>query len=273
MNYELNKMRKIISYIYIIGVTLLMAACSNIDENERFIYVKPAEVARCVLLEDYTGQLCVNCPNAAGVIEQLHETYSDNVIAVGIHGGRLSLSSSLSDLGLATTESEEYYQKAGAPAQPSGRINRKGTPSTIDTWQATVTTEIEKTAPVSLELTANYDAESRAVNVNVDAMGVDGNVSGKLQLWIIEDNIVAPQSQPDGSMKTDYVHNHVFRASVNGTWGEDFNITEAAKKTVTATTVLKENWKPEDCSIVAFVYNDSGVMQAAKVKIINDNKE
>lgn len=274
-------MRKITSYIYIIGVTLLMAACSNIDDDERFIYVKPAEVARCVLLEDYTGQRCINCPNAASVIEQLHETYGDNVIAVGIHAGRLSISSSLSDLGLATDDGETYYNNAGMPSQPSGRINRKGTPSNIDTWPSLVASEIEKTAPVSLELAAEYNEENREVSINVDAMGVDGNVSGKLQLWIIEDNIVSLQERkedinnPNSATIRDlnYVHNHVFRAAVNGTWGEDFNITEGATKTVTASATLKSNWKAEDCSIVAFVYNDNGVMQAAKVKIINGNKE
>lgn len=266
-------MRKFL-YIYIIMcVGVLVASCSDMDDNERFTYVKPAPVARCVLLEDYTGQLCVNCPNAVGVIDRIHEVYGDNVIAVGIHGGRLSLSSSLSDLGLATAESEEYYQSAGAPSQPSGRINRKGEPSTIDSWQELVTSEIEKTAPLSLSLAAVYDAGSRTVNITVGANGVDGNVAGKLQLWIVEDNIVAPQRQPDGSTKVDYVHNHVFRAAVNGTWGESFNIAEGEEKDVTASAALKANWKPEDCSVVAFVYNESGVMQAAKVKIINDNEE
>ena len=251
---------------------MLVASCSDMDDNERFTYVKPAPVARCVLLEDYTGQLCINCPNAAGVIDQIHEVYGDNVIAVGIHGGRLSLPSEFSDLGLATAEGEEYYNNAGMPSQPSGRINRKGTPSTIDSWQSLVATEIEKTAPVSLELVAGYDADSRTVSVSVDAKGVDGNVNGKLQLWIIEDNIVAPQNQPDGSMKMDYIHNHVFRGSINGTWGEDFTIAEGAEKNITANAVLKANWKPEDCSIVAFVYDSTGVLQAAKVSlVVNDD--
>lgn len=256
-------------FLYIIiGVAMLVASCSDMDDNGRFTYVKPAPVARCVLLEDYTGQLCVNCPNAVGVIDQIHEVYGDNVIAVGVHGGRLSLSSTTSPLGLATAESEEYYRNAGSPAQPSGRVNRQGSPSTINFWQSLVDQEIEKTAPLSLALATAYDADTRTVNVSVDAKGVDGNVSGKLQLWIVEDNIVAPQRQPDGSTKVDYVHNHVFRAAVNGTWGEDFTIAEGAEKTVTASAVLKENWKPEDCSIVAFVYNDNGVMQAAKVKVL-----
>lgn len=103
--------------------------------------------------------------------------------------------------------------------------------------------------------------------VNVAAKGLSGSNTGKLQLWIVEDNIVAPQSQPDGSMTVEYIHNHVFRASVNGTWGEDLAIAENETKTYTATATLKSYWKPENISIVAFVYNDSGVLQAAKAKL------
>lgn len=267
MNYELNKMRKLISYIC---AALLIVSCSDIDDNERFIYVKPADVARCVLLEDYTGQLCVNCPKAVDVINQIHEAYGENVISVGIHGGKQTAPSTFGDLRLATDEGEAYYNSAGQPVQPSGRVNRLGTPSNIDFWPSLVAEEIAKTAPVSLELATEYKEDTREVNVTVDALGVDGNVSGKLQLWIIEDNIVAPQKMLDGSINVDYVHNHVLRAAVNGTWGEDFNITEGTTKTVTATATLKSNWKPEDCSIVAFVYNDNGVQQAAKIKVMSE---
>jgi len=259
-------------YIYIIGVIAVLCSCSDIDDNDRFIYVKPADVARCVLLEDYTGQLCVNCPNAAGVIDQLHEAYGENVIAVGIHGGRLSLSSSQNDLGLATEEGEEYYTNAGSPAQPSGRVNRLSSPSTIDKWQALVKDEIAKTAPVSLDVEAVYNKDSHSVDITVDALGIDG-VSGKLQLWLVEDNIVAPQMMPDGSPNAAYVHNHVLRAAVNGTWGEDFSIAEGGSKTVTHTAALKDFWKPENISVVAFVYNNNGVQQAAKGKVITKSEE
>lgn len=266
-HFKFLTMRKIISYIYIIGVTLLMAACSSIDENERFIYVKPADVARCVLLEDYTGQMCVNCPKAVDVINQIHEAYGDNVIAVGVHGGRLSLPSSSSPLGLATDEGNEYFNAAGHPNQPSGRVNRLGTPSNIDFWPSLVAEEIAKIAPLSIELATSYDEATSTVTVDVKTMGTNGNTTGKLQLWLVEDNIVAPQFMPDGSRNLEYVHNHVLRGAVNGTWGEDFCVNEGEEKTVTRTATLKDHWKAEDMSVVAFVYNDNGVQQAAKIKI------
>lgn len=251
---------------------MLVASCTDMDDNERFTYVKPAPVARCVLLEDYTGQFCPNCPKAVGVIDQLHEAYGDNVIAVGIHCGRLSLSSEFTPLGLATAEGEEYYNNVGTPSQPAGRVNRLGTPSTIDSWTKIVKEEIKKTAPLGLAVAASYNEDTHSVDVTVDANGVDGTVNGKLQLWIVEDNIVAPQDQLGGSTMLDYVHNHVFRGSINGTWGEDFTIAEGETKTVSHTATLKDYWKAEDIFIVAFVYNAAGVLQAAKVSLIGNDE-
>ena len=64
---------KIKAYLALLLTALLMVACSHIDEDEQLIYVKPAPVERCVLIEDFTGQRCVNCPNAAEEIEKLIE--------------------------------------------------------------------------------------------------------------------------------------------------------------------------------------------------------
>ena len=67
-----------------LALTGVLVACDNIPEDERLVYVKPAPVARTVLIEDFTGQRCVNCPNATEAIEALIEQYGDTgVIAVG----------------------------------------------------------------------------------------------------------------------------------------------------------------------------------------------
>ena len=38
----------------------VLAACSDIDETERFIPIDSVTPLRCVLLEDFTGQNCVS---------------------------------------------------------------------------------------------------------------------------------------------------------------------------------------------------------------------
>ena len=66
-------------------------ACQEVDPNDRLIYVKPAEAGRAVLIEDFTGQNCKNCPNGTTIINDIIKTHGeDKVIAVGIHSGPLS---------------------------------------------------------------------------------------------------------------------------------------------------------------------------------------
>ncbi len=263
-------MKEIKNILGLLALGALMTACSSIGEDERFIYVKPESPQRCVLVEDYTGQLCINCPKATGVIDQLQEAYGENIIAVGIHCG-LSLPSNAETMymGLGTTEGEEYYRNVGQPSQPAGRINRTGSPITIDQWTEQVNKVISQNAPLALDIEAQYNMDTRQISVTTQAMGSDGATTGKLQLWIVEDGIVAPQLLPDGSSQTDYVHNHVFRGSVNGTWGEDFSIVEGEQKQSSHTATLPEYCNAENVSIVAFVYNDKGVQQAAIKKIID----
>ena len=74
----------------------VLSSCDTVNEENRLIYVKPASVARNVLIEDFTGQRCVNCPNATDEIEHLQQFYgADTVIAVGIHSGPFAKTSRL----------------------------------------------------------------------------------------------------------------------------------------------------------------------------------
>jgi hypothetical protein len=72
---------------------------------------------------------------------------------------------------------------------------------------------------------------------------------------------------PDGSANKDYVHNHVFRTAVNGTWGDAITIGAGATLTQTFHQTIDSQWDTTKLSVVAFVYNDKGVEQAIKVNI------
>lgn len=253
----------------ICAAALSLMACSNIDEDDRFIEVEPVEVAKRVLIEDFTGQRCVNCPNASEMIESLQEQYgAENVIAVGIHSGPFSKTASGRPLSLWTETGDYYFNPWNIDAQPTGVIDRKTVSSTYQSWGTIVRDALQASAPLTLGATTSYDEATRTVTINVNAKGVL-DVTGKLQLWLIEDNITDMQAMPDGSINNNYVHNHVFRTAVNGQDGEDFSIAWDEEKTVTSTYVLNENWKAENMSVVAFVYNNSGVQQVVKVPVIS----
>ena len=41
-----------------------LTSCDNVPEADRFIKLPPIEADRAVLIEDFTGQYCLNCPIA-----------------------------------------------------------------------------------------------------------------------------------------------------------------------------------------------------------------
>lgn len=258
-----------------------LTACSNIDEEERLIYVEPAEVNRPVLIEDFTGQACVNCPNATTAIHELQETYGEeNVIAVAIHCGpfahlRSNMGNAfLSDLG--TKLGDEYYTHWNIEAQPGVKINRGAPIYDTNQYAAAVANELKKTS------TVHFDAVEFSNNAVLVDLSSSDRVEGRLQVWIVEDSINArdPQTKyqqfmPDGSRRQDYVHNHVFRASLtNDAYGEPVTL-EAGNKSYTQVFYLQGNealdnfehlWQKQNLSAVVFFWNEQqGVMQAIRV--------
>ena len=63
----------------------------------------------------------------------------------------------------------------------------------------------------------------------------------------------------------------MFRTAVNGTWGTDFSIAEGEQKVVEFDYTLEsDEWVPENMAVVAFVYNNNGVLQVTK-KALHEN--
>lgn len=257
-------------FLALFAMSMMLTACSNIDEADRLIYVepeytKPDAVPRVVLLEDFTGQRCINCPKGTEIIEQLQQQYGDTFIAVGIHSGPLGFKGNAKNVGLATDLGDEYYDHWGLEYQPVGLVNRQGAVNYID-WTTTVVKELAR--PTTLSLKVDAALRDGKMDITVSAMGTDGNTQGKLQVWIVENGITAMQLMPDGSANADYVHNHVLRAAVNGNWGEDISIAESVTTDKSYNGVaLGESWNPANLSVIAFVYNDQGVQQAAQGKV------
>lgn len=249
---------------------LSFTACSEIDEDDRYIEMPVVEVSKHVLIEDYTGQRCINCPYAATAISQIQEQYgAENVIAVAIHSGPNSKNFQGVPLSLWTDLGDYYYEKyASGASQPAGIIDRRsGVQNSYAVWGAYAQGYLQMTTPLTLGATTQYDASTRTVTIDVTASSTD-NVDGSLQVWLTENNIIDIQAMPDGSMNMEYEHNHVLRAAVNGNDGEAFPVNWGEDKTATYTYQLDEDWNAENMHVVAFVYNSNGVEQVISVPVI-----
>lgn len=248
---------------------LMLTACDRIDSDDRLIYVKPATVGRCVLIEDFTGQKCRNCSRAATVIEQLQKQYgADTVIAVAIHAGSLALRRTPTINGFRTALGDLYYKHWKVNALPLGLVNRRGKLTNDWQWPSLVYNEIQQKVAVDIKLAVSYDAATRRSHVKAIVNALGNALSGKLQLWLVEDGIKAIQAMPDGKYSKDYIHNHILRAAVNGEWGETVSLGHGASVSKEADCRLEEEWEAARMSIVAFVYNDDGVLQVTRQQLV-----
>lgn len=260
--------------------SLTLTSCDEVSQNDRYILGEAVKVERAVLLEDFTGQNCINCPDAHKVIEQLEEQYgSDKLIAVSIHCGGFGISTSRTDfssgrIGLMTEEGNAIMETYGIQSFPMGVINM-GSPMVYDMWPTAVRNGLQTETDVNIELDVTYVPDSKdgdngyfgTIEAKAEVMSGSDRIAN-IQFWILEDGITAIQRSTSGSMP-DYVHNNVFRAQVfNSMRGDQISLTNGIGTEVEGNIATrwtdKEHWQPENLSVVAFVSDNTGVLQVVR---------
>ena len=266
-----------------VAASMAFVSCDNIPEEDRYIEVEVNKSEKVVLLEDYTGVKCVNCPDAAEIIDNIHHTFGDNFIAVGLHptSGPYQKPMPGKDgvmVNLSSDDADAYYKKYSVKAFPTAMIDRSTFDGSKlldnkDKWAAYVNQQMTASTPVNLSMESTYDATTRTVTLATDIEFSEAvGETLYLQLWVIENGIIGPQVTAKG-VNWEYEHNHVLRSAINGTWGQSLGASFNANQrleTITTTYTLNEAWKAGNCEIVGFVYraSDDVILQAHLVDII-----
>lgn len=264
----------------ILSFTLVMlSSCENISEEERYVDdVDRFMVAntRLVLIQEFTGQFCVNCPQGHTMLSNIQKLYGDNVITVGIHAGALAWDDAVNG-GLKTADGDTYAASWDVRSYPSIIVNHHGAPiENTALWQSAVGDEMGKMAEADIRL----DIRKEGMNYTVaTTLSASTDMDAKYQLWITEDSIISiQQKKSDGASGDDgydlnYCHNHVYRASINGIGGEDVQLRGAAPLTMQHTFGVATTWNIDHLFVVGFVYDANGLVQAIEKPIvfINEN--
>lgn len=278
---------KIATTFLLSGLLVGITACDDIEPGDRYIEGPEITAERAVLLEDFTGQQCLNCPAAHETIDELEEQFgSDKVIAVSIHCGSFGFSKSRTDfsknrVGLMTEEGNAILETYGITSFPMGVIDM-GSPLTYGLWATAVREALAKPTNVTIDLDVRYTADdkdgSQTGLIDVTAEIMSGETrTANIQFWIVEDNIVALQRNGSQTIP-DYVHDGVFRAQLlPGVRGEAITITGGMTVIKDATIATRwnneEHWVPENLSVVAFVSDSSGVLQVIRKPVISKDDE
>ena len=285
MKMTLNKLIKYSFSLLIAGT--FMTSCDKVDEpftKQVFIDTTHVEHQKRVLLEDYTGHMCTNCPTAAVIAEKLKNNYGDKLVLLSIHAGPFANAPGGDFADDFTTEAGDAwdtYFGISNVGNPKGMVNRIGYPIldhilAPDGWSGAVSKALKESAKVDLRITNTYNADTRKLTSTIDIEFVetfDENL--KLIVVLCESGIIAPQKNNDKTIGPtpiifDYEHNNMLRASITtGTWG----VPIAEEGTVNPETLQKSfnytlgsAFNADKCKVVAFIYDTetNEVLQVAE---------
>jgi len=238
---------------------------------------------RVVLVEDFTGASCTNCPGAASTLESLLEKYPNNLIVIGVHSRFLALPAKSGDPYFWTPEAEEIEKFLGGwDGKPEAAFNRRLFPNEKkirigkpDTWTSFLEQELAIAPKVDLNIKVTFDTVTRNVHIVLKTKALNA-ITSKLNIHVAltESNILADQKSLTGILSP-YTHNHVLRKLITPTAGEkiadqlDLNgIVEKSYDFVLPVDAVL--WQADRCSVIAYVSEDENskyILQAAESKI------
>ncbi|MCF6319486.1 MAG: Omp28 family outer membrane lipoprotein [Proteobacteria bacterium] len=263
---------------YITVILILFAFVINSCDKVSAPYVESRDYCsgnKKVLLEDYTGHGCVNCPGAAVLARELKEKFCDRVVIIGVHAGYFAQPNFENNPIFATDLTTEagniwdLFFGNSVQGNPNGLVDRvEGSSGYVHfpaTWGAIIDPLLEQPALALITMSNDFDTENKVLSTTIKTdFQVDLVGNYKVIVCITQDNIISPQKNNDEEIgptpiDMNYVHNHVLRKVINGSWGEDLS----AGSTVNSNTTYEktytqefiDEWIPKDCHIVAFVYN------------------
>lgn len=257
-----------------IGLASLMASCDNVDESDRFIAESkpvpdPHAVPKTLLIQEFTGIQCPNCPEGANVIHGIQQAYPGKVIAVGLHAASAgTFTQNIGSFDLRCEEADVIYKYFNPTSGlPCAIFNGTEMSSSYQMWNTMAIKSLAEPAIMTIEADTEFDADTRTATVDYTInFTADAEGDLRVMVWLMENNIVGRQYN-DKTLMRDYVHNHVLRASFNGDWGESLGkkFDNGQKITGSTTMVLNEKWVAENCQAVIYVFRDSdkSVEQAA----------
>lgn len=209
------------------------------------------------LIEEFTTELCGNCPRVAGILHEVlgMEQYKDRAYAICRHAGFYTdwLTQDIDE------ELRGFFRVDYAPAmmidrhplfQKDGNLTLHMCPGKNDITNA-LDTRLDMQSHVGLSLDTEWDPDTRHIEITVtgerDAVFCKGEA--RLVVCLLENDII-PKMQAGAD--EGFRHQHVQRAS-NGTWGVPvkWDINTFCDK---FSFDVDEHWDTSNMEIVAYIY-------------------
>lgn len=285
---------------------LIFASCDKLegpfmtDSNISPIDTSSNSFIKKVLIEDYTGHTCPNCPDAARELEAIHDIYGDQIIGMAVHVSKtfarpyhISQAPEFQyDFRTQWGDDWDNFFEISSAGLPRGMINRIGVADQThklgkDEWAAAVANELLKETIFKISIITDTTLITTTTNVAIDTID-----NFNLVICLTENNII--NWQKDGQLNVeDYEHNHVLRSVVldeplssSSTYNqgveieksvnidlnalEQFNIDYSANNTAELGNGNAGGWEKDNMHVIAYIYNTNTyeIVQVEEVNLI-----
>jgi len=278
--------------LIVLGVLAIffIAACDVIEAP----YIdtdKPVWNGRKILLLDFTGHTCGNCPGAHRTIEELSENMNNAIVPIAVHCGYFSnpYTSNTSQPYHYNFRSEVGFELGGNGStefgyfgilgQPIGVVNQLVPEALVahDAWGAAAAEYFSLFPELQIEGTVVFNETDSMVNTQITVSASMASTRNlHLAVYVTESHILQWQTDytQNPSNVQNYEHNHVLRGSFNGTWGDvinsdNANIIRNQEFSKSYSLKIASDWNSENLSVVAFVYDSDTkeVLQAEEIHV------
>jgi len=273
-------------YLMMALAGMLVVSCDKIDQP----YAKEKEITidtlkRKVLLEDYTGMKCVNCPAATAGAEAVVKLYKGQVILMTVHAGYFSEPDASGNYttNYRVAEGVAWFNDFMLISNPMGMVNR--TPYNgkqaigAGSWAEAVGTVAQRNKVASINIQTEYTQASRHhITTTIETKFYEELAGAyNLTVCILEDSIIGWQKNNDTLVGPvpdieNYVFNDMLRTVLNGTYGEQLTNAVDTLQTYSKTYLytINDSWNPDNLSLVAFVFNSetNEIIQVEKQHLI-----
>ncbi len=246
-----------------------------------------------ILVEEFTGASCSNCPDAHEILHKLDSTYPGRLNIIALHDSLSTLtvppSGALYDfrvplawqIAVQVFNSSHTLPCGGVDRLPIGDASVFGSDylTARNIWNSTIPGLLSVNDSLNIRLTSNYNATTRKDSVTMTVTYLHPvSVPQNFTIALIEDSIIDIQEFP-GYNDPAYHFDAVFRTTASKTTtGDPLLPTMATKEAgrvyqVSYKIPVDAAWKPEHCRLVAFVHGGSAsngvrVYQSAQTKVI-----
>lgn len=267
-------MKKLFSIFTLSALMMLMMGCDKIDINNIHKPYTPMGGNKTVLIKDFTGARCVNCPAAAEVAHEIqHSLGEDRIFILSVHAGYLATPvGQFPDF--TTPEGTEWYNSNSA--NPLFSVDHvaltEGNTLNESQLDTPVSEALSESQLFGIDITNTYNDESRRLSVeNRFTSTGDGQGQYYATVCLVEDSIVGRQVVP-GGVDTAYVFRNVFRGTLNGADGGlvvngSFYVDDTF--TTNCSIDLDSTYNADQCYVMTYIYDkaDGKIMQTAMKKV------